>query len=464
MKIALYWFRKDLRIQDNPGLLKLIDADACLFIYILETPPAPYALGEASRFWLHHSLDALQKSLAALGHTLLIFTQDPITLLPSLIKQYNVTHLYYSRIYEPWFIKRDTILKKMLIENNVCVESANASLLFEPWTIKNQGGEAYKVFTPFWKKGCLPRTPSLPRTSTIKKLPAPVVHSSSGGLASLNLLPSKKWSLDLAGWQPGEHGADNRLAAFIENGLQSYHEERNYPALDHTSRLSPHLHFGEISPWKIWHTIQDARVLDIHASAIDHFLAELGWREFSYHLLYHYPQLPTKNFRADFDSFPWKEDKIKLQQWQKGQTGYPIVDAGMRQLWSTGWMHNRVRMIVASFLVKHLLLDWRAGAAWFWDTLIDADLASNSASWQWVAGSGADAAPYFRIFNPILQGEKFDPEGIYIKKWVPELREVPIQFIHKPWEWATPPIEYPSPIVNHTEARETALEAFKTIR
>jgi deoxyribodipyrimidine photo-lyase len=351
------------------------------------------------------------------------------------------------------------------------VESFNGSLLFEPWAIKTNGGGPFQVFTPFWR-ACLAAEPPAPPLAAAKRIVAPEGAVVSDTLGSWRLLPvAPDWAGGLREtWTAGEAAARRRLADFLDEKLAAYREERDRPDLESTSRLSPYLAWGEISPRQIWHA---ARHADAGGRETGKFLSELGWREFSWHLLYHHGSLPEENFRPAFDRFPWAGDEDSLAAWQAGRTGYPIVDAGMRQLWRTGWMHNRVRMVAASFLVKHLLVHWRAGEEWFWDTLVDADLANNAASWQWVAGSGADAAPYFRIFNPVLQGERFDPAGDYVRRFVPELARLPDAWIHKPWLAPASVLgaadvnlgtTYPRPLVEHDGARRRALAAFQAMR
>jgi len=381
----------------------------------------------------------------------------------------------WNRCYEPTARERDTRLKATLQARGIDARSFNASLLFEPGSILSKSGTPYSVFTPFWR-ACLAAAPPASPLATPKTLPAPATLPASDTLADWRLLPSQPdWAAGLRqSWQPGEAGARTRLAEFIEESLAHYSGERDVPALASTSRLSPHLHFGEIGPRQIWSALDTAR----HGNAAlgggaGKFLSELGWREFSYNLLYDHPALPERSLRQEFDRFPWRRDAMALRAWQRGRTGYPIVDAGMRQLWHSGWMHNRVRMIAASFLIKHLLLDWRRGESWFWDTLVDADLASNAASWQWVAGSGADAAPYFRIFNPVLQGQRFDADGAYVRQWVPELAGLEAKHIHAPWRAPAQQLQaanvvlgktYPRPIVDHAAARQRALAAFASLK
>jgi deoxyribodipyrimidine photo-lyase len=467
MSKAIFWFRQDLRLEDNPALhFACQNHSELLFIYIL-----PSSIHKtAQSWWLHHSLLSLSNSLEKLGLTLILKTGDPIQIIQNLIKTKQMDAVYWNRCYEPENIERDTKLKSLLKEQGIASKSFSGSLLNEPWEIKNQQGQAFKVFTPFWKQCLKQITP--PEKFTIVKWPQ-IINCESEKLQDWNLLPQKpNWAESFhLYFQPGESGALNKLSNFINTKLWHYKNARNEPALEATSNLSPHLHFGEISPWEIY---RQATLFQLknpeHNAQIEHFLSELGWREFSYHLLYHFPNLPNKNFKSEFDNFPWQHNPAGFQSWTKGLTGYPIVDAGMRELWQTGTMHNRVRMIVASFLIKDLFIDWRKGAEWFNQTLLDADLANNSASWQWVAGSGADAAPYFRIFNPVLQGEKFDAQGHYVRKWVKELHSVPNKWIHHPWDAPaqelriTLGIDYPRPIVDHNQARNKALAYYQQIK
>ncbi|MBP6104033.1 MAG: deoxyribodipyrimidine photo-lyase [Gammaproteobacteria bacterium] len=473
MKKTLVWFRQDLRLVDNPALHAALEQGSILAIYILEEKKQDYfSMGSASRWWLHHSLSKLHQSL---NNQLNVYIGNAQTIILKLIEAYKIEAVYWNRCYEPWRISEDTSIKSCLKKINIDCKSFNASLLFEPWEILKSDGMPYKVFTPFYQRGCLnapsPRTP----LGKPKKLDCIVDRCNTLSIETLNLLPTIPWHESLeAHWTVGEKAAHKRFKDFLQKGLNHYQEGRNFPARSNVSRLSPHLHFGEISPHVLWHTAQMEKMnakTPLHD--IEHFVRQLVWREFSYYLLYHFPELPYKNFQRKFDRFPWQNDTSLLKSWQKGQTGYPIVDAGMRELWQTGTMHNRVRMIVGSFLVKNLNLDWRHGAAWFWDCLVDADLANNSAGWQWIAGSGADAAPYFRIFNPITQGEKFDLEGIYTKRFVPELAKLPIKYLFEPWSAPSTVLKeagiilgetYPKPIVDLQRSRKSALEAFASLR
>jgi deoxyribodipyrimidine photo-lyase len=457
VNIALVWFRQDLRVADNPALMTACaEHEVVIPLYIYD--PKTSVLGRAQQWWLHHSLLALDQSLQKYGLNLILRQGDPLQIVAEIINQLSITNVYWNRCYEPQAIQRDTLLKSKLLEQNIQVTSFNASLLNEPWTILNQQGEYFKVFTPFWKN-CLKTISSKPTPSAYQIKPmhqTQKIEIFSESIMTWNLLPKHpNWAARFPEyWQPGELGAQEKLQQFIEHHLTNYKTNRNIPAKQATSRLSPHLHFGEISPWSIWRAVAFAKLNpNCDWPSADHFLSELGWREFSTHLLFHVPTLPQENFRKEFDHFPWHIDEKALKLWQQGLTGYPIIDAGMRELWATGYMHNRVRMIVASFLTKDLFIDWRLGADWFFDTLVDADLANNSASWQWVAGCGADAAPYFRIFNPVLQSEKFDPDETYIRQWVPELNSGCVLGR-----------DYPKPIVQHDVARHQALAYYQALK
>ena len=465
--IAIHWFRQDLRITDNPSLETAAEFDAVLPIYILDDENSQeFKMGSASRWWLHNSLQSLNESLDG---KLSIYSQNPEIVIQELLKKYEVKAVFWNRCYEPWRIDRDIDIKAYLDDKNIENKSFNSHLLWEPWEISKDDGTPYRVFTPYYKKGCLnaeePRFPS-----KNLKIDTIFYDQDCEQIDTLDLLPRINWYSQIQeAWKPGEEGAQKRLDQFLEEGLLDYKEGRNFPFKENVSRLSPHLHFGEISPNEVWYQAKTKESVSGIQKSLEHFLSELGWREFSYYLLYHFPSLPKQNFQAKFNKFPWIKNESFLESWQKGETGYPIVDAGMRELWQTGYMHNRLRMVVGSFLVKNLLIDWRQGEDWFWDCLVDADLASNSAGWQWVAGSGADAAPYFRIFNPVTQGLKFDPEGEYTKKYVPELKLLPNKFLFSPWEAPKEILEkagielgkdYPEPIVDLKYSRELALEAF----
>jgi deoxyribodipyrimidine photo-lyase len=494
---SIVWFRQDLRLGDNPALCHATaptsDGQArkllCVYVHAPEAGKGR-SLGGAARWWLAGSLRALKASLQDTGNDLLILAGDPAALIPALARAVEADGVFWNRRYTKAETDLDGIIKATLKSDGFEAASFNGHLLHEPWTITTRAGGPMKVFTPYWRTVTALGPPSAPLPSP-SELPAPP-EDVADRLARFGLTPTTVDELRLeptrpdwagglrAEWTRGEAGARERLAAFVSHGMEGYAEGRNRPDLPSTSRLSPHLRFGEISVRQCWHAAVHAHESGESSASpadIETFLKELGWREFSYHLLHHNPNLARANHNIRFDAFPWRSQEARdaagdLAAWQRGRTGYPVVDAGMRQLYATGWMHNRVRMIVGSFLVKHLLLDWRAGEDWFWDTLVDADPASNAASWQWVAGSGADAAPYFRIFNPIIQGEKFDPDGAYVRHWVPELARLPRSLIHKPWT-APPAIlaaagvslgnTYPRPIVSHEMARDRALAAFKAM-
>ena len=468
MTTALVWFRQDLRLSDNPAFFEACAQHKRIIpLYILDGKNS--VLGQAQAWWLHHSLNALKNSLnEKLGLKLVLRKGNPLEVILELVKTFSIDALYWNRCYEPLTIERDKKIKSSMQALGLEVLSFNGNLLHEPWTIKNKNGDYFKVFTPYWN-ACKQTLFSSPAKEIIAR---PIgVDVFSDELHAWGLLPSLSWASSFhTFWTPGEEGAQKRLNHFIAHDLNDYKVNRNFPIKQATSRLSPHLHYGEISPWTILRAVELAKCdPDCDLASAEHFLSELGWREFSYYLLYHVPTLPDKNYKKEFDAFPWHNDKQLLTSWQKGMTGYPIIDAGMRELWGSGYMHNRVRMIAASFLTKGLFIDWRLGADWFLDTLVDADLANNSASWQWVAGCGADAAPYFRIFNPVLQGQKFDPDGAYIRRWVPELSSLNNEDIHAPWT-ATDSAKiydqthYPRPIVNHNEARVTALSYYNQLK
>ena len=463
---SILWFRQDLRLADNPALAAAVRHGPVVPVFILDDEtPGQWRRGGASRWWLHHSLAALDADLKKLGSGLVLRRGPAAMVLEALVKDTGASAIFWNRQYEPWAITRDTHIKERLKAQGLQTESFNATLLREPWEMKTGTGGPYRVFTPFWRaeRECLS---SIALIDTPRQVPSPSSWPASDPLASWKLLPTKPdWATAFGPlWTPGERGARRRLDTFLERALDLYAGNRDRPDIEATSRLSPHLHFGEISPRQVCKAALAAAQSRGQEGNADKFISEVGWREFSYHLLYHFPHLPERNYRETFDAFPWNDDDAAFRKWSKGETGYPVVDAGMRELWTTGYMHNRVRMVAASFLIKHLLVPWQRGAAWFWDTLLDADLANNSASWQWVAGSGADAAPYFRIFNPVMQGEKFDPDGSYVRRWVPELSKCPVKHIHKPWEAPDfTSFRYPAPIIDHVRARDRALKAFASL-
>jgi len=468
--LSIHWFRQDLRISDNPALTSATQLGEVFPVYIFDTVNSgEYPMGAVQKIWLHYSLKALNK---ALGGRLLVYSGDPLKILSELITEYQIDKVFWNRCYEPWQIARDKKIKAELNKKDKEVLSFNGSLLWEPWEILKKDGSPYKVFTPFFRRGCLSaKEPRLPIST-----PANLSFNDSiiTGLKidELNLVPDEPWVKKIIQkWQIGEDFAQEKVTEFVKNGLKDYKDGRNFPSKTNVSRLSPHLHWGEVSPNQVWYqAIESDPELSRNT---DHFLSELGWREFSNSLLYFFPNMPKKNLQPRFDNFDWIEDCKLLKAWQSGATGFPIVDAGMRELWDTGYMHNRVRMIVGSFLVKNLRIHWHNGAAWFWDCLVDADLANNSAGWQWIAGCGADAAPYFRVFNPILQGEKFDKEGHYTRTYVPELTNLPNKYLHAPWMAPELILEqadiklgktYPKPVIDLKLSRDRALAAFANLK
>jgi deoxyribodipyrimidine photo-lyase len=471
---VIVWFRNDLRVNDNLALFTASQRSrpvVCVYVYdegFCERPR-----GGAHKWWLHQSLKALGTSLEKRGARLMLRTGDSAVLIAQIAQECGADTVYWNRRYDPASIKTDSNLKASLRAKGMNVETFDGQLLHEPTRIKTGGGTPFKVYTPFWRAFISGHEPREPVEAPLKLLDTGT-HLVSEGLEAWNLQPIKpNWATGMnEEWQPGEDGAQARLATFLSGAVTGYAEDRNLPFRLTTSKLSPHLAFGEISPFQIWQAV--SKIENVPPRDLEVFRKELVWREFAYHLLFHFPKLSSDNFNASFDAFAWEPGNIeRLHAWKKGQTGYPIVDAGMRELWQTGWMHNRVRMITASFLIKHLLIDWREGEKWFWDTLVDACPANNPASWQWVAGSGADAAPYYRIFNPIIQGEKFDADGNYVRKFVPELKDMPAKFIHRPWEAPLLVLKaadvvlgktYPAPIVDHATARDRALEAFKSLK
>jgi deoxyribodipyrimidine photo-lyase len=463
---SIVWFRRDLRLSDNPALEQACrDHDCVIPLYVFD-PAAEghWAPGGAGRWWLHHSLKALSESLFRRGSRLILAAGDTAEILQRVVKSTGAQAVYWNRVYEPAFVERDTGLKSALRGQGLTVGSHAASLLFEPWEMLKADQTPYLVFTPFWKQ--MQQRWSPPDFAhTPARLPSPACWPDSLELADLELLPEVDWASEFGQrWEPGESAGLARLDSFVDETVSGYEQGRDRPGEAGTSRLSPHLHFGEISPGQVVRALDEAGQLPGGKGRWS-FLREIAWREFSAHLLFHYPTLPEQPLKAQFASFPWRKPDDyadDLRAWQKGQTGIPMVDAGMRELWITGWMHNRVRMIVASFLTKNLLIPWQEGARWFWDTLVDADLANNTAGWQWTAGCGADAAPYFRVFNPVLQGQKFDPAGDYVRRWFPELANRPDRDLHAPvsrGEHDAPPA-----IVDLKKSRHRALAAYDEIK
>lgn len=469
---TIVWFRSDLRLADHRALAAAIDrGGAVVPVFVLDDAAAGrWVPGGASRWWLHHSLAALAADLARRGSRLLLRRGPAADVLADLARETGATAVHCSRRYEPWAAAQESAVRDGLAARDVALKRFAGRLLIEPEQIATAAGEPFKVYTPFWR-ALSQRLDVQPPLPAPERIVAPAAWPRSDRLADWKLLPLRpNWASGFEPvWQPGESGASARLAAFLARAA-SYADDRNRPDIDATSRLSPHLAHGELSPRQIWWRVASLRATGAAEKGLETFLRELVWREFSAHLLFHYPHLPDTPLRPEFAAFPWRRDQAALDAWQRGRTGYPIVDAGMRQLWATGWMHNRVRMIVASFLVKDLLVPWQDGEAWFWDTLVDADLASNAASWQWVAGSGADAAPFFRVFNPVTQGVKFDPDGDYVRAFVPELADRRGAAAHEPLPsdrdlgLSAAENGYPPAIVDHRLARQCALEAFQSLK
>ena len=469
MPVTLVLFHQNLRVADNRALSWAAARGEIIPLYIYEDNLHP--IGGASKWWLRESLIDLAANLKALGAPMVLRRGDPLSILKDIIKASGADAVTWNRRFEPDCMKQDHALHTALHDAKIEVKIHEGFLLFDPASIRTGGGTPFKVYTPF-SKACLSAPPPSKPIPAPKKLTG-VAHIASDDLDTWKLVPrTAVWPKGLAeAWDVGEKAAHRTLREFIKDRLSYYKGDRDIPSVEGTSRMSPYLHYGQISPQQVWEVIQQVQGnTAINSASVERYLLEILWREFSWHLLHQFPQLPSKPFNASFTDFAWANNKAAVAAWQKGLTGYPIVDAGMRQLWQTGWMHNRVRMIVASFLIKDLLIDWREGEAWFWDTLVDADLGSNAASWQWVAGCGADAAPFFRIFNPMLQGKKFDPKGDYVRAFVPELAKLDDKWIHEPWratedELARAKITigktYPAPIIDHDKARQRALAVLK---
>jgi len=469
---TIVWLRHDLRLSDNPALLAAVARGPVVPVFLWSTEgEGDWPPGGAQRVFLHHALTALDADLRDKGLRLIVRrTDDGLATLRELGRQTHASAVFWNRLYEPSAIERDTRIKAALKRDRIEVESFNGSLLFEPHELATKAGDPYKVFTPYYNAALQLPPPRGPHAAPRKdQMQSPSAWPKSDTIDDLDLLPDHPWAKKVAShWSIGEDGAQRRWRYFAEHHAGEYQTLRDRPDLDATSRMSPYLHLGLLSPNQVWATLTQAR-RDVPADArqsIDSYLRELIWREFSYHLLFYFPHTVDQPLRENFRGFPWvdmRQGRHWLEAWQRGRTGYPIVDAGMRQLWETGWMHNRVRMIVASFLTKDLRIHWLEGARWFWDTLVDADLANNTQGWQWSAGCGADAQPFFRIFNPTSQGTKFDPNGDYVRHWVPELADLPGNDVHEPWK-AGVSLDYPEPIVDHKQAREQALAAFDRIK
>lgn len=473
---AIVWFRRDLRLADNPALTRALAlCDRVIPVYVhAPQEEAPWQPGAASRWWLHHSLTALDGALRERGSGLVVAAGESRAQLRRIARACAATRVFWNRLYEAAAVARDSAIKQALRGDGLGCESFNAALLFEPWEIATGNREPYRVFSAFWRKACA-RLPAGDTQSAPDALPPLPAGLEPLPLAALGLLSPLPWDAGLAAtWRPGEPGAAAQAQRFFTGAIASYAAGRDVPAHPGTSRLSPHLHFGEIGPHALLGLAVRATGSAL-AGPAEPFVRELGWREFAHHLLYYFPHTPQAPLDRRFDDFPWRTDGAQalLAAWQRGRTGIPLVDAGMRELWSTGWMHNRIRMVAASWLTKNLRLPWQEGAHWFWDTLVDADLAANTLGWQWTAGCGADAAPYFRVFNPMRQGERFDPEGEYVKRWCPELGRLPRQYIHQPWTAPAALLaqarlvlgsDYPLPCVDPGDSRKQALAAWARIK
>lgn len=468
--IVIVWFRRDLRLHDNGALCSAREDGARILPVYVFAPEEeqPWPPGAASRWWLHHSLDALDRSLRRLDSRLLLFRGDPLSVLMMLCQQSGASAVYWNRLYEPAAASRDARVATALRTVGIAARSFPGYLLREPGDVTTGDDTPYQVFTPYARASFRLGDPPQP-LDTIRSTDLATTRIDDDGLAALRLLPRRRWDTDLARhWRVGESAAWRRCARFVQSCAGGYDETRDRPGVDGTSRLSPHLHFGELSPRVVWHAVVGG-LSDTQSSALP-YLRQLLWRDFAHQLLWHYPEITERNFKPSFDAFPWRHDPKAVDAWKRGATGIPLVDAGMRELWRTGFMHNRVRMNAASFLTKNARVHWRFGAQWFWDTLVDANLANNTMGWQWVAGSGPDAAPYFRIFNPVAQARRFDPRGEYLRRWIPEIAELPDRYIHAPW---TAPADvlagagvqldatYPAPILDLPATRRRALAAYQ---
>ncbi len=468
---GIHWFRLDLRLNDNPSIEALSkNVTSILPIYIYDESQD---IGQASKCWLEKSLISLNDQLKKFNSRLYVFTGNPKKIINKIIQNENISHVYWNRLYDDKSIKHDKDLKSFLINKSIVCKSFNGYLLTEPWNIKNKSGNFFKVFTPFWKTNYeLLKNTKLYLSSVKKYNFYNKKIDLSVSIRELNINTTKQIWMNkiLSHWNVGEGAAREKLKSFIKHKLHNYSSGRDRPDTEFTSRLSPHLHFGEISARRVFFEIIKSSIDDNNKRK---YLSEIGWRDFSYNLLYNYPKMTHDPIQSKFIKFPWLQDSKSLKSWQLGKTGIPIVDAGMKELYETGWMHNRVRMIVGSFLTKNLLIHWKEGEKWFFNCLVDADIGSNSAGWQWISGSGADASPYFRIFNPVLQGKKFDPKGEYVRKYIPSLKKIPDKFVHSPWEMNSQEKEkynfsiekdYSLPIVELSETRKRALAAFKSIK
>ena len=465
MSSTIVWFRDDLRLADNSALAAAIEKGGPIIPVFIWAPEecGNWIPGAASKWWLHNALESLQADLGKSGAKLILRSGKSLKVLRDLIEEAGASRVYWNRRYERSLREVDSEVKSKLRGAGIEVESFNSNLLNEPHTVAAGSGQPYKVYTPYWKK-VKDRKLEEPVACNCGELRVPESWPKTEALERFGLMPKRQWYQKMESrWDISEAGAHKQLNLFLKRAVNDYDTARDRPDCEGTSSLSPYLRWGMVGPRQIMATLKDS--YDLRKKGPQVYSKEIYWREFAYNVLYHFPDTPDVPLNTDYKDFPWENDREVLKKWQRGQTGYPIVDAGMRQLWETGWMHNRVRMIVSSLLVKHLLQDWHSGAHWFWDTLVDADLASNTLGWQWSAGCGADAAPYFRVFNPILQGQKFDPDGTYVKRYVPELRDLPVKYIHEPWKASrheresTDSMDYPDPIIDHKVGRQRALAA-----
>ena len=471
---TLFWFRRDLRLADHPALLEALSRGHPVIPVFVFAPEeeSPWAPGQASRWWLRESLRALDAALRERGSRLVVRKGPSLEVLGALVRETGATAVFWSHASEPAARARDAAMEAGLRAGGTSAEPRGGGLLFDPEVLRTHSGHPFRVFTPFWR-ACLKHPPPGAPLPPPSRLPAPRLWPASLDPDELDPPSSREAARLGESWRPGERGAEVALARFVAGALAAYPEARDRPAEAGTSRLSPHLHFGEVTARQVWAAVQEAQGHGAAAASGPVFLRQLGWRELAHHLLHHFPQTAEAPLRPEFAAFPWHRDAALLRAWQRGETGYPIVDAGMRELLETGWMHNRVRMIVASFLVKDLLQPWVDGARFFWERLVDADLANNTLGWQWTAGCGADAAPFFRVFNPAVQGEKFDPRGAYVRRFVPEISRLPDRWIHRPAEAPAAVLRqagvrlgasYPAPVVDHRAARQRALSAWARIR
>jgi len=470
---AIVWFRRDLRLSDNPALNAAVrNADSVVPVYIhAPEEEAPWQIGAASKWWLHKSLVSLDASLRTQGSRLVIRQGPSLAQLMNLVQESDAKVVYWNRLYDPANVARDAKIKEELHAHGIDAESFKACVLYEPWEILRPDRSTFRVFTPFYKACVKSFDPEIP-VGTPSCLKSPKRWPRGVTADDLKLMPKFDWASGIeSAWSPGEGSARTRLGQFVDVSVATYERNRDFPAVDGVSRLSPHLHFGEISPRQIWQTVQAFGIEQQAETKVSSYLRQLIWRDFAHSLLFHFPHTTTKPYNDKFRSFPWVEtDAETIRAWTKGRTGIPLVDAGMRELWDTGWMHNRVRMIAASFLTKNAMIHWLEGARWFWDTLVDADLANNTLGWQWTAGCGADAAPYFRVFNPVRQGERFEADGDYIRCWVPELKRLPAAYIHEPWRASQSILndanlslgqDYPFPILDLKKTRQRALDTYR---